>query len=62
LILKKIEKTGISKREVAKLSGVDCNGVQKWNTLYLSFGIEILIIHKNIGFKPSFFSVLEHNM
>lgn len=62
LILKQNEKTGISKREVAKLAGVDPNSVQKWRALYLNSGIEGLITHKKTGFKPSVFSVLEHNM
>lgn len=62
LILKQNEKTGISKREVAKLAGVDPNSVQNWRTLYLKSGIEGLIIHKKTGFKPSIFSLIEHNM
>ena len=62
LILKQNEKTGISKREVAKLAGVDPNSVQKWRTLYLNMGIEGLITHQKTGFKPSVFSVHEHNM
>ncbi len=35
LILKQNEEIGISKREVAKLAGVDPNSVQNWRTLYI---------------------------
>lgn len=60
LILKQYEKTGISKREAAKLAGVDPNSVQNWRTLYLQSGIEGLTHHEKIGFKPSVFSSEEH--
>ena len=62
LILKQNEKAGISKREVAKLAGVDPNSVQNWRTLYLNAGIEGLIKHQKIGFKPSVFTTIEHTM
>ena len=62
LILKQNEKTGISKREVAILAGVDPNSVQNWRTLYVKSGIEGLLTHKKTGFKPSVFNVVEHNM
>jgi transposase len=62
LILKQNEKEGISKREVAKLAGVDPNSVQNWRTLYLNAGIEGLIKHQKTGFKPSVFTAIEHNM
>ena len=62
LILKQNEETGISRREVAKLAGVDPNSVQKWRSLYLNSGIESLINHKRTGFKPSVFTAIEHNM
>jgi hypothetical protein len=35
LVLKQNEKEGISKREAAKLAGVDPNSVQNWRTLYI---------------------------
>jgi transposase len=60
LILKKNEKTGISKRQVAILAGVDPNSVQKWRTLYINSGIEGLMTHNKIGFKPSVFTQEEH--
>jgi transposase len=60
LILKQNEKEGISKRAVAKLAGVDPNSVQTWRTLYINAGIEGLLKHKRIGFKPSVFNATEH--
>jgi transposase len=62
LILKQHEKTGISKREVAKLAMVDPNSVNKWRTLYINQGIEGLMKHHKTGFKPSVFNAIEHNM
>jgi transposase len=62
LILKQNEERGISRREVAKLAGVDPNSVQKWRELYLNFGIEGLIRHEKVGFKPSVFNTTEHTM
>ena len=61
LILKQNQKTGISKREVAKLAGVDPNSVHNWRTLYLKAGIEGLIEHQRTGFKPSVFNSIEHH-
>jgi transposase len=60
--LKQNEKEGISKREVAKLAGVDPNSVQNWRTLYLNSGIDGLLKHQKTGFKPSVFNAIEHNM
>ena len=60
LLLKQREKEGISKRDLAKLAGVDPNSVQNWRTLYVSAGIEGLIRHKKTGFKPSVFNFSEH--
>ena len=60
LILKQNEKEGISKRDVAKLAGVDPNSAQNWRTLYINDGIEGLFKHKRIGFKPSVFNTIEH--
>jgi transposase len=60
LILKQNEAMGISKREVAKLAGVDPNSVQNWRTLYITTGIEGLMKHQKTGFKPSVFSAIDH--
>ena len=62
LILKQNEKTGISKREAAKLAMVDPNSVHKWRTLYINEGIEGLMKHQKKGFKPSVFNSVEHAM
>lgn len=43
LILKQNQEVGISKREVAKLAGVDSNSVQRWRNLYINTGIEGLL-------------------
>ena len=62
LIMKQNETTGISRREVAKLAGVDPNSVQNWRKLYLTEGIEGLMKHQKTGFKPSVFTPNEHDM
>ena len=62
LTLKQYEQPGISKREVAKLAGVDPNSVQNWRTLYQNKGIEGLMKHQKIGFKPSVFTAEEHRL
>ena len=61
LILKQNQEKGISKREVAKIAGVDPNSVQNWRTLYEKYGILGLLEHKRTGFKPSVFNLVEHN-
>jgi transposase len=60
LILKQHEATGISKREAARISGVCPDSIQKWRTLYMSCGIEGLMKHNKIGYKPSVFTLEEH--
>lgn len=59
-ILKQNEETGISKRDAAKLAGVDPNSVQNWRRLYINSGIEGLIKHNKVGFKPSVFTDDDH--
>jgi transposase len=59
LILKQHETTGISKREVSLLAGVCSGSVQKWRTLYIRDGIDGLLKHKKIGYKPSVFTSAE---
>jgi len=58
--VKKNEDTGISKRDTAKIIGVNPNSVQKWRTLYISGGIELLKKHNKKGFKPSIYKKEEH--
>ena len=62
LICKKNESTGISKKQIALLAGVDPNSVQRWRTLYINSGIEGLMEHQKIGFKPSVFTETEHQL
>ena len=53
LVFKQHEQTGISKRLVAEAIGVNHNSVQTWRTTYIEGGIEALMTHANIGYKPS---------
>jgi len=53
LLFKQKEDSGISKREVADLIGVNHNSVQTWRTLYIKGGIKLLMHHSNTGHKPS---------
>jgi transposase len=58
--IKKNDKTGISKRNIAKLIGVDPNSVQTWRNLYINGGLKALQKHNKKGFKPSVFTQEEH--
>ncbi len=60
LILKQHEATGLSKREAATLAGVCPDSVHKWRTLYVREGIDGLVKHNKIGYKPSVFTPDEH--
>ena len=60
LELKKNGLGGISKRQLAKLVGVDPNSIQKWRTIYLKEGIAGIITHGRVGFKPSLLTKEEH--
>ena len=60
LILKQHESTGIAKREAAALAGVCADSVQRWRRIYVTEGIEGLIKHNKIGYKPSVFTSDEH--
>jgi len=59
LILKQHESKGISKREASTLAGVCPGSIQKWRTLYLKEGIEGIMKHNKIGYKPSVFTLAE---
>ena len=61
LILKQHESTGLSKREAAALAGVCPDSVHKWGTIYVRDGIEGLVKHNKIGYKPSVFTSDEHS-
>ena len=58
--LKKNGVNGLSKRELAKLIGVDPNSIQKWRTIYIKEGIKGIVSHGRIGFKPSLITKEEH--
>lgn len=59
--IKKHEGEGISKRELAEIVGVNHNSIQTWRTMYVNGGIELLLSHKRIGYKPSIISVEERD-
>jgi transposase len=59
--LKKHEKTGISKRNVAENTGVNHNSVVKWRNVYINSGIAPFLVHGRAGGnKPSIFTKKEH--
>jgi len=60
LELKKNGQNGISKRQLAKLIGVDPNSIQNWRTIYSNSGISGILSHGRIGFKPSLITKEEH--
>ncbi len=53
LVFKQNEESGISKRLVANEIGVNHNSVQTWRNFYVEGGINKLMSHSNIGYKPS---------
>jgi hypothetical protein len=53
--IKKKGDTGISKRMLADLIGVNHNCIQSWRTIYQLGGLALLKSHKKIRFKPSIF-------
>lgn len=60
--IKKHEKTGISKRELSRITGINHNSIVKWRKLYNLSGIEPLLKHGRVGgFKKSVVSKEEHN-
>jgi hypothetical protein len=58
--IRRHEKTGISKRDLSDLTGVNHNSIVKWRKMYLNGGIASLLKHGRIGFKPSVLSPEEH--
>jgi len=59
--LKRLEQTGIPKRELARKVGIDHNTAQAWRTKYIKGGIETLLKHGRKGFKPSVFTKQQHD-
>ena len=53
LVFKRHHGQGISKRLVADEIGVNHNSIQTWRSRYIEGGIEMLMSHSNIGYKPS---------
>ncbi len=58
--LKKHELTGISKRAVADIVGVNQNSVQTWRTLYASGGIDAIMNYQKREGRPSVLTKDEH--
>ncbi len=59
--IKKHEKTGISKTELSRITGINHNSIVKWRKLYALSGIEPLLKHGRAGgFKKSVISKEEH--
>lgn len=59
--IKKHEKTGISKRELSVLTGINHNSIVKWRKIYIQSGIAPLLKHDRVGgFKKSVVSKEEH--
>ncbi len=59
--IKKHEKTGISKRELSGITGINHNSIVKWRKAYNQSGIEPLLKHGRVGgFKKSVVSKEEH--
>ena len=60
--IKKHEKTGISKRQLSDITGINHNSIVKWRKTYNEFGIAPLLFHGRVGgFKKSVFSNEDFN-
>ena len=60
LFMLKAGKQGISKRELMDSIGVSSQSIQTWRTNYSKGGLELLLKHGRIGFKPSIFTKAQH--
>lgn len=59
--IKRHEKTGISKRELSRITGINHNSIVKWRKQYNLSGIEPLLQHgRTGGFKKSVVTKEEH--
>ncbi len=59
--IKKHELTGISKRDLAQITGINHNSIIKWRRVYNISGIEPLLKHGRVGgFKKSVISKEQH--
>jgi transposase len=50
--IKKHEATGISKRAVADIVGVNQNSLKTWRSMYLSGGIDAILSYQKKGGTP----------
>jgi transposase len=53
LAFKRYELEGVSKRLLAIETGFDANSISSWRNLYIKGGINALMAHGNIGYKPN---------
>ncbi len=58
----KHQETGISKRELAKIVGVNHNSIQTWRTMYIEGGLDLLCSHSMKGFKPTILNHDQHKI
>jgi len=59
--IKKHEKTGISKRDLSAITGINHNSIVTWRTQYNQAGIEPLLMHGRVGgFRKSVVTQEEH--
>ena len=59
--IKRHAETGISKRDLSKITGINHNSIVKWRNQYNQEGIQSLLTHGRIGFKKSVISKEEHS-
>lgn len=62
MLLKRYSGKAVSKRTLMEESGLCSYSVHKWRTLYSTGGIDELLKHNKIGFKPSKISKEEHDL
>lgn len=59
--IKKHEETGISKRDLSEITGINHNSIVKWRKQYVKEGIGPLLTHGRVGgFKKSVITAEEH--
>jgi transposase len=62
IVFKNYEDTGISRRRAAEEVGVDPNSIHTWRNLYITGGLDMLLSHSNIGYKPNIVSADQENV
>lgn len=59
--IKRHQKTGISKRDLSEITGINHNSIVKWRNQYNKDGIQVLLQHGRVGgFKKSVVTKEEH--